>query len=55
MVFVISIYSYENNKLQARLVFPGKSSPLRGKDLLVDFSKLYLEIYEWKTMQINYF
>lgn len=39
-----SIYSYEINKLQAKLVFPGKCCPLRGKDILLDLSKLYLEI-----------
>lgn len=46
MIFVIleSISSYEVNKLQAKLVFPGKCCPLRGKDILLDFSKLYLEI-----------
>lgn len=39
-----SIYSYEINTLQAKLVFPGKGCPLRGKNILLDFSKLYLEI-----------
>lgn len=45
MMFVISIYSCEINKPRGKLVFPGKCCPLRGKDILLDFSQLYLEIY----------